>query len=196
MILGHYLIIMKRILIFMIRYWNVIILSINIWVWIVSRYGLNFCVCIRCDERSPLWVRRSKSEETLCRLLITMVEETFDIRRSWVDHGKQIMNQKSGYVEGENSISIVIKSSHFDEKQDKLQTCKQYWMGNREILKFWGSKIGIQSKFCIDRCVVWRRKFNFRWRGPPDSSVSSLILVGWCEEEHPATKNLLQLSQG
>ena len=30
----------------------------------------------------------------------------------------------------------------------------------------------------------------------PDSSVSSLILVGWCEEGHPATKNLLQLSQG
>ena len=29
-----------------------------------------------------------------------------------------------------------------------------------------------------------------------DSSVSSLILVGWCEEGHPATKNLLQLSQG
>ena len=37
---------------------------------------------------------------------------------------------------------------------------------------------------------------NFRWRGPPDSSLSSLILVGWCEEGHPATKNLLQLSQG
>ena len=26
----------------------------------------------------------------------------------------------------------------------------------------------------------------------PDSSVSSLILVGWCEEGHPATKNSLQ----
>ena len=44
--------------------------------------------------------------------------------------------------------------------------------------------------------LVRRRKFNFRWRGPPDSSISSLILVGWCEEGHPATKNLLQLSQG
>ena len=43
---------------------------------------------------------------------------------------------------------------------------------------------------------IWRRKFNFRWRGPPDSSVSSRILVGWCEEGHPTTKNLLQLSQG
>ena len=53
----------------------------------MKRYGL----CM--EERSPLWVRRSKSEETLCRLLITMVEETFDIRRSWVGHGKQIMNQ-------------------------------------------------------------------------------------------------------
>ena len=31
-------------------------------------------------------------------------------------------------------------------------------------------------------------------RGPPDSSVSSLILVGWCEEGYPATKNSLQLS--
>ena len=44
--------------------------------------------------------------------------------------------------------------------------------------------------------TVRRRKFYFRWRGPPDSSVSSLILVGWCEEGHPATKNLLQLPQG
>ena len=44
------------------------------------------------EERSPLWVRRSKSEETLCRLLITMAEETFDIRRSWVDHGRPVMN--------------------------------------------------------------------------------------------------------
>ena len=35
------------------------------------------------EERSPLWVHRSKSTETLCRLLITMVEETFGIRRSW-----------------------------------------------------------------------------------------------------------------
>ena len=26
-------------------------------------------------------------------------------------------------------------------------------------------------------------------------SISSLILVGWCEEGHPATKNLLQLSR-
>ena len=30
----------------------------------------------------------------------------------------------------------------------------------------------------------------------PDSSLSSLILVGWCEEGHPTTKNLLQHSQG
>ena len=28
------------------------------------------------------------------------------------------------------------------------------------------------------------------------ASSSSLILVGWCEERHPATKNLLQLPQG
>ena len=28
----------------------------------------------------------------------------------------------------------------------------------------------------------------------PDSRVSSLIRVGWCEEGHPATKNLLQHS--
>ena len=44
--------------------------------------------------------------------------------------------------------------------------------------------------------VVRRRKFNARGRGPPDSSVSSLIQVGWCEEGHPATKNSLQHSQG
>ena len=37
---------------------------------------------------------------------------------------------------------------------------------------------------------------NIYFRCAPDSSVSSLILVGWCEEGHPATKNLLQLSQG
>ena len=36
----------------------------------------------------------------------------------------------------------------------------------------------------------------FCWGGPPDPSVSSLILVGWWEEGHPATENLLQLSQG
>ena len=57
------------------------------------------------------------------------------------------------------------------------------------------SSLRANQKHCN---VYWvrRRKFNFRWRGPPDSSVSSLILVGWCEEGHPATKNLLQLSQG
>ena len=64
--------------------------------------GMKRCgICM--EERNPLWVRRSKSEETLCRLLITMVEETFDISRSWVDHGRPVMNLKSGYVEGENS---------------------------------------------------------------------------------------------
>ena len=30
----------------------------------------------------------------------------------------------------------------------------------------------------------------------PDSSVSTLILVGWCEEGHPANKNLLKHSHG
>ena len=30
----------------------------------------------------------------------------------------------------------------------------------------------------------------------PDSSFCSLMLVGWCEERHPATKNLLQHSHG
>ena len=35
-----------------------------------------------------------------------------------------------------------------------------------------------------------RRKFNFRWRGPPDSSVSSRILVGWCEEGHSRHQKL------
>ena len=39
-------------------------------------------------------------------------------------------------------------------------------------------------------------EIQLRWRGPPDSSVSSLNLFGWCEEGHPATKNSLQLSQG
>jgi hypothetical protein len=34
--------------------------------------GMKRCgICM--EERSPLWVRRSKSKETLCRLLITMV---------------------------------------------------------------------------------------------------------------------------
>ena len=57
-----------------------------------SSYSAGMKRCGICMvERSPLWVRRSKSEETLCRLLITMVEETFDIRRSWVDHGKRLL---------------------------------------------------------------------------------------------------------
>ena len=50
-----------------------------------SSYSAGMKRCGICmEERSPLWVRRSKSEETLCRLLITMVEEIFDIRRSWL----------------------------------------------------------------------------------------------------------------
>ena len=69
-----------------------------------SSYSAGMKRCGICmEERGPLWGRRSKSEETLCRLLITMMEETFDIRRSWVDHGKPIMNLKSGNVEGEYS---------------------------------------------------------------------------------------------
>ena len=51
-------------------------------------------------------MHRSKSEETFCRPLITMVEETFDIRRSRVDHGRQIMNLKSGYVEGSGEFQM------------------------------------------------------------------------------------------
>ena len=47
-------------------------------------------------------MRRSKSEETLCRLLITMAEETFDMRMSRVNLEKQIMNLMSEYVEEEN----------------------------------------------------------------------------------------------
>ena len=44
----------------------------------------------------------SRSGETLCRLLITMAEETFDIR-SQIDLGMQIMILRSEYVEGESS---------------------------------------------------------------------------------------------
>ena len=69
-----------------------------------SSYSAGMKRCGICmEERNPLSVHRSKSEETLCRLLITIMEETFDIKRSWVDHRKSIMNLKSGYVEGENS---------------------------------------------------------------------------------------------
>ena len=50
-------------------------------------------------------MRRLKSEETLFRLLITMAEEIFDIRKSSVNLGKHIMNLKSEYVEEENSKS-------------------------------------------------------------------------------------------
>ena len=48
-----------------------------------SSYSAGMKRCGICmEERSSLRVRRSKSEETLCRLLITIVEETLDIRRS------------------------------------------------------------------------------------------------------------------
>ena len=43
---------------------------------------------------------------------------------------------------------------------------------------------------------VRRRKFNFPLKRFPDSSKPSRILVGWREEGHPATKNLLQHSHG
>ena len=50
----------------------------------------------------------------------------------------------------------------------------------------------------MSKLKVLRRKFNFRMkRSLHDSSVSSLN-PSWldAEEGHPATKNLLQLSQG
>ena len=48
-----------------------------------SSYSAGMKRCWICmDKRSPIVsAYRSKSEEKLCRLLITMVEETFDIRR-------------------------------------------------------------------------------------------------------------------
>ena len=33
-------------------------------------------------------------------------------------------------------------------------------------------------------------------RDPPDSSIFSLILVGWCEKGHPATKKLASTLPG
>ena len=54
-----------------------------------------------CTEESPLQVHWPKSEETWCRLLITMAGETFDIRKSQVN--LRIMNLQSEYLEEENS---------------------------------------------------------------------------------------------
>ena len=62
--------------------------------YFIERMIVKICLWSRFNELLKL---------KFCRLLITMVEETFDIRRFWEDHGKQIMNQKSGYVEGGNS---------------------------------------------------------------------------------------------
>ena len=93
-----------------------------------SSYSAGMKRCGICmEERSPLWVRRSKSEETLCSLLITMVEETFDIRRSWVDHGRPVMNLKSGYVEGENTKWTV--------KQRKM-ICGPFLIGYQEDMEW------------------------------------------------------------
>ena len=56
-----------------------------------------------CMKEKWSIVSGSKSEETLCRLLITMVEETFDVSKSRVNLGKQIMNLRSEYVKEESS---------------------------------------------------------------------------------------------
>ena len=52
---------------------------------------------------SPLQVRRLQTEATLCRLLITLAEETFYMKNSWVNLGKQIWNLRNEYAEGESS---------------------------------------------------------------------------------------------
>ena len=80
--------------------------------------------------------------------------------------------------------SLAIRLGHDSRIDHQIGAWFTYWSSD------WGT-----IHILIIR-LVQRWKFNFRWRGPPDSSVSSLILVGWCEEGHPATKNLLQLSQG
>ena len=85
------------------------------------------------------------------------------------------------------------ESTEVESRQDAIHVdlqgtdARQNWSGWDSRTVPWRGVPDIRQR---------RRKFNFRWRGPPDSSVSSLILVGWCEEGHPATKNLLQLSQG
>ena len=54
----------------------------------VKRYG----ICMEERGVHCIKVRRSKSEEILCRLLTTMVEETFNIKSLELTAGKQIMN--------------------------------------------------------------------------------------------------------
>ena len=65
-------------------------------------------------KEGPLWVLRSKSKETLCRLLKTMVEETFEIRKSWANPEKQIRNPRHG-----NPLECGTEISH------AIITCQQ-----------------------------------------------------------------------
>ena len=66
---------------------------------------------IRCIK-----VRRSKSEDALCRLLTTMMEETFDIKKSQVNLVSQIMNLRNESAGGESSNRHVQQRKKHDEE--------------------------------------------------------------------------------
>ena len=90
------------------------------------------------------------------------------------------------YIQIYLSTLVFILSINSNKKKKIDWQSNHFW-----FLNYW-STAGIKFN-------IWFFSLNvtqLRWRGPPDSSDSSLILVGWCEEGHPATKNLLQLSQG
>ena len=64
------------------------------------------------------------------------------------------------------------------------------WLRPDLVLDDWGHDLVLDD--------VWRYggRIQLLLKRLPDSSVSSVILAGWCQEEHPVTKTLLQYSQG
>ena len=63
------------------------------------------------------------------------------------------------------------------------------------------SESGMQAREFLDKILISKIEIKFFHNGTeaeiqlllkrfPDSSISSLILAGWCEEGHPTTKNL------
>ena len=59
-----------------------------------------------------------------------------------------------------------------------------------------GTAIKSKNSFTVIKEFLWNKYTEAEIQLPlksfPDSSASSLIQAGWCEEGYPATKNLLQ----
>ena len=114
----------------------------------------------------------------------------FCLKSTWTGKWRSVLEQ---------NLSRTVRASNWRQNLLKCRECKAAHgkvekMGDVSC-RFVAFRRSVFPFYILHLYMVRKRKFNFRWRGPPDSSVSSLILVGWCEEGHPATKNLLQLSQ-